>query len=33
VDGTRWVPDPTTTPVRGDDGRMYSLLHVTRTNN
>ena len=33
VDGTRWVPDPTTTPVRSDDGRVYSLLHVARANN
>jgi hypothetical protein len=33
VDGTRWVPDPTAAPVRGDDGRVYSLLHVARSPN
>jgi hypothetical protein len=33
VDGTRWVPDPTSARVRGDDGRVYSLLHVARANN
>jgi Glycogen recognition site of AMP-activated protein kinase len=33
VDGTRWVPDPAAAPVRADDGRVYSLLHVTRANN
>jgi hypothetical protein len=33
VDGTRWVPDPTAERVRGDDGRLYSLLHVARVSN
>jgi hypothetical protein len=33
VDGTRWVPDPTAERVRGDDGRVYSLLHVARVSN
>jgi hypothetical protein len=33
VDGTRWVPDPAAVPVRGDDGRVYSLLHVARSTN
>jgi len=32
VDGTRWVPDPATTPVR-DGGRLVSLLHVVRASN
>ena len=33
VDGTRWVPDPST-PRRGmDDGRVYSLLNVARAAN
>jgi hypothetical protein len=33
VDGTRWTPDPTAERVRGDDGRIYSLLHVARLSN
>lgn len=34
VDGTRWVPDPRAgRSVRGDDGRIYSLLSVSRTAN
>jgi hypothetical protein len=33
VDGTRWVPDRATAAGRGDDGRVYSLLHVTRRSN
>ncbi len=33
VDGTRWVPDPSAQHVRADDGRVYSLLHVTRVVN
>jgi hypothetical protein len=33
VDGTRWVPDPSADRVRADDGRVYSLLHVTRASN
>jgi hypothetical protein len=33
VDGTRWVPDPTAERVRADDGRVYSLLHVSRAIN
>jgi hypothetical protein len=33
VDATRWVPDPTAAPIRGDDGRVYSLLHVARASN
>lgn len=33
VDGTRWVPDPSVAAVRGDDGRLYSLLHVARASN
>ena len=33
VDGTRWVPDPAAARARGDDGRMLSLLHVTRASN
>lgn len=28
VDGTRWVIDPAAPHVRGDDGRVYSLLNV-----
>lgn len=32
VDGARWVPDPSTTPVR-DGGRLVSLLHVARASN
>lgn len=30
VDGTRWTPDPNAERVRGDDGRLYSVLHVAR---
>jgi hypothetical protein len=33
VDGTRWVPDPAVAVVRGDDGRLYTLLHVARASN
>lgn len=34
VDGTRWVPDPRAErSVRGEDGRIYSLLNVSRTAN
>jgi hypothetical protein len=33
VDGTRWVPDPDAERVRADDGRVYSLLHVSRVTN
>jgi hypothetical protein len=34
VDETRWVPDPRTDRVvRGDDGRLYSLLNVARAAN
>lgn len=34
VDGTRWVPDPHTgRSVRGEDGRVYSLLSLSRTAN
>lgn len=33
VDGTRWVPDPAAIRVRGDDGRVFSLLHVVRSAN
>lgn len=34
VDGTRWVPDPRAEhSVRGDDGRIYSLLNLSRTAN
>lgn len=32
VDGARWVPDPSTTPIR-DGGRLVSLLHVARASN
>lgn len=32
VDGARWVPDPSTTPIR-DGGRLVSLLHVARVSN
>jgi len=32
VDGARWVPDPSTTPVR-DGARLVSLLHVARASN
>ena len=30
VDGTHWAIDPATPRVRGDDGRLYSLLNVSR---
>jgi hypothetical protein len=33
VDGTRWVRDPASAGIRGDDGRVYSLLHVARASN
>jgi hypothetical protein len=34
VDGTRWVPDPRAErSVRGEDGRIYSLLSLSRTAN
>jgi hypothetical protein len=33
VDGTRWVRDPAAAGIRGDDGRVYSLLHVARASN
>ena len=33
VDGTRWIPDPNAERVRGDDGRLYSILHVARLSN
>jgi hypothetical protein len=33
VDGTRWMPDPAAERVRADDGRVYSLLHVSRLTN
>jgi hypothetical protein len=34
VDGTRWVPDPRADrTARGDDGRLYSLLNVSRATN
>jgi hypothetical protein len=33
VDGTRWVPDPWARRVRADDGRLYSLLQVSRASN
>ena len=33
VDGTRWVPDPRARSVRGEDGRIYSLLNVSRSAN
>jgi hypothetical protein len=33
VDGTRWVRDPAAAGIRGDDGRIYSLLHVARASN
>jgi hypothetical protein len=33
VDGTRWVADPDAEHVRADDGRVYSLLHVSRASN
>ena len=34
VDGTRWVPDPRAErTARGEDGRIYSLLNVSRATN
>ena len=34
VDGMRWVPDPRAErTARGDDGRLYSLLNVSRATN
>jgi hypothetical protein len=33
VDGTRWVRDPAVAGIRGDDGRVFSLLHVARASN
>ena len=34
VDGTRWVPDPRAErSVQGEDGRIYSLLNLSRTTN
>jgi hypothetical protein len=34
VDGTRWVPDPRAErSVRGEDGRIYSLLSLSRSAN
>jgi 1,4-alpha-glucan branching enzyme len=33
VDGTRWVPDPDAERIRADDGRVYSLLRVSRLSN
>lgn len=34
VDGTRWVPDPRAErSVEGGDGRIYSLLNLSRTSN
>jgi hypothetical protein len=34
VDGTRWVPDPRAErTARGDNGRLYSLLNVSRATN
>jgi hypothetical protein len=34
VDGTRWVPDPRAEhSVEGADGRIYSLLNLSRTSN
>jgi hypothetical protein len=33
VDGTRWALDPSAPHVRGDDGRVYSLLNVSRQSN
>lgn len=34
VDGTRWVPDPhAVRSERGEDGRIYSLLSLSRTAN
>jgi hypothetical protein len=33
VDGTRWAVDPAAVRVRGDDGRIFSLLRVARASN
>lgn len=34
VDGTRWVPDPRAErSVEGENGRIYSLLNLSRTSN
>jgi hypothetical protein len=33
VDGTRWSPGPGAHSARGDDGQVYSLLHVARASN
>ena len=34
VDGTRWVPDPRAEQsVAGENGRIYSLLNLSRTSN
>lgn len=34
VDGTRWVPDPRAEHfVEGENGRIYSLLNLSRTSN
>jgi hypothetical protein len=33
VDGTRWMADPSAAGIRGDDGRVYSLLRVARESN
>jgi hypothetical protein len=34
VDGTRWVPDPRAErSARGEDGRVYSLLNLSRATN
>ncbi|MFL5618824.1 MAG: hypothetical protein ACJ79A_10600 [Gemmatimonadaceae bacterium] len=34
VDGTRWVPDPRAErSARGENGRIYSLLNVSRATN
>jgi len=34
VDGTRWVPDPHAEhSVEGENGRIYSLLNLSRTSN
>lgn len=33
VDGSRWVRDPAAAGIRGDDGRVYFILHVARASN
>ena len=33
VDGTRWTIDPSAPHLRGEDGRVVSLLHVARRSN